>query len=234
VKLLVVEDEERLASFLHKGLRAHGYTVEWVQYGQDALRRLMHPGISLVILDLGLPDLDGLDVLEGLRARGSAVPVLVLSARGRVGDRVTGLNLGADDYLGKPFAFEELLARVRANLRPRATGSPGELQAGRISIDPLRREVAVDGRAVSLSAREFCLLKAFADHPGQVLSRQDLLSMAWDIDFGPQTNLVDVYVGYLRRKLGERTIATVRGAGYCLPTGSQPASPNGPDSHSQR
>jgi len=151
-----------------------------------------------------------------------------------VGDRFTGLNLGADDYLGKPFAFEELLARVRANLRPRATGSSGELQAGRISIDPLRREVAVDGRAVSLSAREFCLLKAFADHPGQVLSRQELLSMAWDIDFDPQTNLVDVYVGYLRRKLGERAIATVRGAGYCLPTGSQPASPNGPDSHSQR
>jgi DNA-binding response OmpR family regulator len=173
-------------------------------------------------------------MLEGLRARGSAVPVLVLSARGRVGDRVTGLNLGADDYLGKPFAFEELLARVRANLRPRAAGPPGELQAGRISIDPLRREVTVDGRAVSLSAREFSLLKAFADHPGQVLSRQELLSMAWDIDFDPQTNLVDVYVGYLRRKLGEPTITTVRGAGYCLPTGSQPASPNGPDSHWHR
>src|SRR5207245_535299 len=172
VNLLVVEDEERVAWFLAKGLRAHGYTVEWVQTGQDALQRLMHPGISLVILDLGLPDLDGLQVLEGLRERGSTVPVLVLSARGRLDDRVKGLNLGADDYLGKPFAFEELLARVRANLRPRATGPAGVLQAGRISIDPLRREVAVDGRAVSLSAREFYLLKAFADHPGQVLSRQ--------------------------------------------------------------
>jgi DNA-binding response OmpR family regulator len=149
VTLLVVEDEQRLASFLNKGLRAHGYTVEWVQTGQDALRRLAHPGITLVILDLGLPDLDGLDVLQGLRERGLAVPVLVLSARGRVDDRVTGLNLGADDYLGKPFAFEELLARVRANLRPRPTGPPGLLQAGRISIDPLRREVTVDGRAVS-------------------------------------------------------------------------------------
>jgi DNA-binding response OmpR family regulator len=234
VRLLVVEDEERVASFLDKGLRAHGYTVEWVQNGQDALRRLLHPGISLVILDLGLPDLDGLDVLVGLRERGSAVPVLVLSARGRVDDRVTGLNLGADDYLGKPFAFEELLARVRANLRPRATRSPGMLQAGRISIDPLRREVTVDGRAVNLSAREFCLLKAFADHPGQVLSRQELLSMAWGIDFDPQTNVVDVYVRYLRRKLGEPTIATVRGAGYRLPAGSQPASPNGSDSHWQR
>jgi len=233
VKLLVVEDEQRVASFLEKGLQAHGYAVEWLQHGQDALRRLTHPGISLVILDLGLPDLDGLDVLEGLRERGSAVPVLVLSARGCVGDRVQGLNLGADDYLGKPFAFEELLARVRANLRPRATGPPGALQAGSISIDPLRREVAVDGRAVSLSAREFYLLKTFADHPGQVLSRQELLSMAWGIDFDPQTNVVDVYVGYLRRKLGEPTIATVRGAGYRLPTGSQPASPNGPGSHRQ-
>ena len=233
MKLLVVEDEERVASFLEKGLRAHGYTVEWVQKGQDALRRLMHPGISLVILDLGLPDLDGLDVLEGLRQRGSAVPVLVLSARGRVDDRVTGLNLGADDYLGKPFAFEELLARVRANLRPRTTGPPSVLQAGVISINPLRREVIVDGRPVSLSAREFSLLKAFADHPGQVLSRQELLSMAWNIDFDPQTNLVDVYVGYLRRKLGEPTITTIRGAGYCLQTGSQAASPDGPDTRGQ-
>ena len=230
MKLLVVEDEQRVASFLRKGLRAHGYEVEWVQTGRDAIRRLIDPGISLVILDLGLPDLDGLDVLGGLRERGSAVPVLVLSARGRVGDRVTGLNLGADDYLGKPFAFAELLARVRANLRPRATGPPTVLQGGRISIDPLRREVTVDGRAVSLSAREFALLKAFADHPGQVLSRQELLSMAWDIDFDPQTNLIDVYVGYLRRKLGEPTITTIRGAGYRLQTGSQPA-PNRPDSH---
>ena len=214
--LLIVEDEDRLASFLDKGLRAHGYDVEWMQTGQNALRRLLHPGIALVILDLGLPDLDGLEVLQGLREHGSAVPVLVLSARGRVGDRVTGLNLGADDYLGKPFAFEELLARVRANLRPRPAGSPGVLQAVGISIDPLRREVTVNGRAVSLSAREFSLLKAFADHPGEVLSRQELLSMAWDINFDPNTNLVDVYVGYLRRKIGEPTITTVRGAGYRL------------------
>jgi two-component system response regulator QseB len=232
VRLLVVEDEQRLAAFLRKGLCARGYDVEWVATGQDALRRLTHSGISLVILDLTLPDLDGLDVLEGLRERGSAVPVLVLSARGRLDDRVRGLNLGADDYLGKPFAFEELLARVRANLRPRTSAPPGALQAGRISIDPLRREATVDGRAVSLSAREFSLLKAFADHPGQVLSRQKLLSMAWDIDFDPQTNLVDVYVGYLRRKLGEPTITTIRGVGYRLQGGCQAAT-NGPSSSRQ-
>ena len=216
--VLVVEDEERVASFLEKGLRAHGYAVEWVQTGEDALRRLMHAGISLVILDLGLPGLDGLDVLAGLRERGSAVPVLVLSARGRVDDRVKGLNRGADDYLGKPFAFEELLARVRANLRPRATISPSVVRIGGIGIDLLRREVTVGGRTVSLSAREFSLLKVFADHPGKVLSRQQLLSMAWGMDFDPQTNLVDVYVGYLRRKLGEPVIETVRGAGYCMST----------------
>jgi DNA-binding response OmpR family regulator len=168
-----------------------------------------------------------------LRGRGSTIPVLVLSARGRVDDRVKGLNLGADDYLGKPFAFEELLARVQANLRPRAAGPPGVLQAGGINIDPLRREVTVDGRVVSLSAREFSLLKAFADHPGEVLSRQELLSMAWDINFDPGTNLVDVYVGYLRRKLGEPVIETVRGAGYRLPTEGHAASPNGPDRHKQ-
>jgi DNA-binding response OmpR family regulator len=216
MRLLIVEDEERVASFLEKGLRAHGYTVEWVRTGQAALRRLTDPGISLVILDLGLPDLDGLDVLDNLRQRGSAIPVLVLSARGRIGDRVKGLNLGADDYLGKPFAFEELLARVRANLRPRAAVSPSVVQAGSIRIDLLRREATVGERTVSLSARELSLLKAFADNPGQVLSRQELLSMAWAMDFDPQTNLVDVYVGYLRRKLGEPIIETVRGAGYCL------------------
>jgi DNA-binding response OmpR family regulator len=216
VTLLVVEDEERVASFVEKGLRAHGYAVEWVQTGQDALRRMIQPGISLVVLDLGLPDLDGLEVLKALRGSGSAVPVLVLTARGRVDDRVRGLNLGADDYMGKPFAFEELLARVRANLRLRATSPPGVLEVGGLRIDPLRHEVTTVRGTVSLSAREFALLKVFADHPGQVLSRQELLSMAWDINFDPQTNPVDVYVGYLRRKLGERTIATARGEGYCL------------------
>jgi DNA-binding response OmpR family regulator len=214
VRLLVVEDEERVASFLGKGLRAHGYEVEWVRTGQDALRQAMDPEVALVILDLGLPDLDGLDVLAAMRERGSLVPVLVLSARGRVGDRVRGLNLGAHDYLGKPFAFEELLARVRANLRPRAAVPDGVLRGDGISIDLVRREATIGGRTVTLSARELSLLKAFVGHPRQVLSRQELLSMAWGMDFDPGTNLVDVYVGYLRRKLGEPVIQTVRGSGY--------------------
>ncbi len=216
MKLLVVEDEQRVASFLVKGLRANGYGVEWVSTGRDALRRAMDADVSLVILDLGLPDLDGLEVLESLRKRGATVPVLVLSARGRVNDRVKGLDLGADDYLAKPFAFEELLARIRANLRPRAEVSAGVLRAGGISVDQVRHEATVGGRTFSLSAREFALLQAFVGHPSQVLSRQELLSMAWDTDFDPGTNLVDVYVGYLRRKLGEALIETVRGSGYRL------------------
>jgi DNA-binding response OmpR family regulator len=216
VKLLVVEDEERVASFLAKGLRANGYGVEWVSTGRDALRRAVDADVSLVILDLGLPDLDGLEVLESLRKRGATVPVLVLSARGRVNDRVKGLDLGADDYLAKPFAFEELLARIRANLRPRADVSAGVLRAGGISVDQVRHEATVGGRTFTLSAREFALLQAFVGHPSQVLSRQELLSMAWDMNFDPGTNLVDVYVGYLRRKLGEALIETVRGSGYRL------------------
>jgi DNA-binding response OmpR family regulator len=225
VNLLVVEDEERIASFLAKGLRAHGYSVEWVSSGREALRRVTRPDISLVILDLGLPDLDGLAVLAGLRERGSTVPVLVLSARARVDDRVKGLDLGADDYLAKPFAFEELLARVRANLRPWAAVSPSVLRFGGIYVDVLRREATVDGRPVSLSAREFSLLRAFVGHPRQVLSRQQLLSMAWGMNFDPGTNLVDVYVGYLRRKLGGPVIETVRGAGYRLRVDGQASYP---------
>jgi DNA-binding response OmpR family regulator len=217
VNVLVVEDEELIASFLEKGLRAHGYGVVWVRSGREGLTRAAEADISLLILDLGLPDLDGLEVLQGLRERGDDVPVLVLSARARVTDRVEGLNLGADDYLVKPFAFEELLARVRANLRPRGQGSPSTLlHAAGIRIDLLLREVTIDGRAVSLSGREFSLLKAFVTHPRQVLSRQELLSMAWGMHFDTRTNLVDVYVRYLRRKLGGHIIQTVPRVGYRL------------------
>lgn len=215
--ILVVEDEELIASFLEKGLRAHGYGVVWVRNGREALERSALEDISLVILDLGLPDLDGLEVLRGLRERGNTVPVLVLSARARVADRVQGLNLGADDYLVKPFAFEELLARVRANLRPRGLAVPDALlHVGGISLDLMLRVVTVDGRSVSLSAREFSVLKAFVSHPREVLSRQDLLSMAWGMDFDTRTNLVDVYVRYLRRKLGGHIIETIHGVGYRL------------------
>ena len=225
MKILIVEDEDRIAAFLEKGLTAHGYAVVWARTGREGLRLGIGPDVSLVILDLKLPDIDGLEVLRALRARGATVPVLILSARGRVDDRVHGLDLGADDYLGKPFAFSELLARIRARLRPGPSIRAGVLHAGGVNLDVVTREVTVGGRKVTLSAREFSLLRAFADHPGQTLSRPELLSMAWNMDFDPQTNLVDVYVGYLRRKLGERAIETVRGAGYRLRAGDSPASP---------
>lgn len=223
MKLLVVEDEARIAAFLEKGLTAHGYAVEWAATGTEALRLGMARDIALVILDLKLPDLDGLDVLAALRERGAAMPVLILSARAALDDRIRGLDLGADDYLAKPFAFTELLARIRARLRPwpaPGAGSlpagAGVLRAGGIHLDLLTREVTAAGRTVSLSDREFSLLRAFVSHPRRVLSRRELLEMAWEMDFDPQTNLVDVYVGYLRRKLGEAMIETVRGAGYRL------------------
>jgi DNA-binding response OmpR family regulator len=218
MKLLVVEDEPRIAAFLEKGLTAHGYAVEWASTGGEALRLGVAPGVDLVILDLKLPDLDGLDVLAGLRERGAMMPVLILSALGQVDDRVRGLDLGADDYLAKPFVFEELLARIRARLRPGPGSAAGVLRAGGIYLDVLTREVTAAGRTVGLSDREFALLRAFVSHPGQVLSRRELLAIAWDTDFDPHTNLVDVYVGYLRRKLGGAVIETVRGAGYRLRT----------------
>lgn len=218
MKLLVVEDEERIASFLHKGLTAHGYAVEWASTGGEALRLGTSPDIALVILDLKLPDLDGLEVLAKLREQGVTVPVLILSARAQVADRVRGLELGADDYLMKPFAFEELLARVRARMRSRPAAAAGAPPAGDICLDVLTRKVTIAGRTVSLSEREFSLLRAFVGHPRQVLSRRELLAMAWGMNFDPQTNLVDVYVGYLRRKIGEPVIETVRGAGYRLRT----------------
>jgi len=218
VKLLVVEDEERIASFLDKGLTSHGYAVERASTGAEALQLGTGPDVALVILDLRLPDLDGFEVLAGLREQGVTVPVLILSARAQVADRVRGLDLGADDYLAKPFAFDELLARVRARLRSRPAADVGMPRAGDISLDVLTREATIAGRTVSLSEREFSLLRAFVGHPRQVLSRRELLAMAWGMNFDPRTNLVDVYVGYLRRKIGEPMIETVRGAGYRLRT----------------
>jgi two-component system, OmpR family, response regulator len=218
VKLLVVEDEERIASFLDKGLTAHGYSVEWASTGAEALQLGTGPDVALVILDLKLPDLDGLEVLAGLREQGVTVPVLILSARAQVADRVRGLDLGADDYLAKPFMFDELLARVRARLRSGPAAAVGTPRAGDISLDVLTREATIAGRRVNLSEREFSLLRAFVGHPRQVLSRRELLALAWGMEFDPRTNLVDVYVGYLRRKIGEPMIETVRGAGYRLRT----------------
>ena len=171
---------------------------------------------ALFVLDLGLPGMDGLEVLKRLRERGDRTPVIILTARGTVGERVLGLELGADDYLAKPFAFEELLARIRVQLRERMASGATKLQAGGVSLDLQTRRVRVGAEEIELTAREFSLLEVFLRHPGQVLSREQLLSRVWNYDFDPGTNIVDVYVGYLRRKIGGEVLQTVRGAGYRL------------------
>jgi DNA-binding response OmpR family regulator len=214
VKILVVEDEERIATFLVKGLSREGYDLEHVKSGHDALERA--GGSDLVILDLGLPDIDGLDVLTSLRAEREDVQVIVLTARDGVDDRVEGLEAGADDYLVKPFAFEELLARVRARVRAMDQQRPRILRWGAVRMDRLARRVTVDGRRIDLSAREFELLEAFLHRPSEIHTREALLASVWGLGFDPRSNLVDVYVRYLRRKLGPGRIETVKGSGYRL------------------
>ena len=169
-----------------------------------------------MILDLGLPGMDGFEVLEAVRARGEAMPVIILTARDDVDDKVRGLDAGADDYVTKPFKFEELLARVRARLRSEAGHEEVELAVGDVKLDLRSRRAHVAGRHMELSTREFALLETFMRHPGQVLSREQLLSRVWGYDFDPGSNVVDVYVGYLRKKVGADAIETVRGAGYRL------------------
>jgi two-component system, OmpR family, copper resistance phosphate regulon response regulator CusR len=215
-RILIAEDEARIASFVEKGLRANGFTTEVAANGEDALRLARSGKFDLLVLDLGLPRLDGFDVLRELRRTNQTLPVVILTARDSVRDTVAGLEGGADDYITKPFRFEELLARVRLRLRGERAAEPTVLNAGDASLDLRTRQAMVDGKAVDLSAREFALAEVFFRHPGQVLSREQLLSHVWGYDFDPGSNVVDVYVGYLRRKLGRDRIASVRGMGYRL------------------
>ncbi len=214
MKVLVVEDEAKIASFIVKGLTAAGYEAQHVSTGTEAIAAAPHADV--VVLDLGLPDVDGVDVLEKMRAGGVEAQVIVLTARGEIADRVDGLERGADDYLTKPFAFEELLARIRARVRTLEQVERRDLAACGIRMDLLERRVSVDGRTVELSARQFGLLEVFLRAPGRVLTREHLLAQVWGIDFDPGTNVVDVYVGYLRRKVGPDRIETVRSQGYRL------------------
>jgi DNA-binding response OmpR family regulator len=216
-RILIVEDEERISSFLAKGLRAEGHVTTTAADGRDGLDLALRGDVDLVILDIGLPGIDGFELLDRLRAQGSSVPVIVLTARDSVGDTVSALDGGADDYMPKPFRFAELLARVRLRLRqcPDAPAPRDEsLAAGGVSLDLRTRRAAVGGRQVDLSAREFRLAEMFMANAGQVLSREQLLDHVWGMDFDPGSNVVDVYVGYLRKKLGPGTITTVRGMGY--------------------
>ncbi len=215
-RILVVEDEPRIASFLQKGLRAEGHVTTVVDNGDDASAVARSEDFDLVLLDVGLPGKDGFAVLADLRRRGERLPVILLTARDSVPDRVNGLDTGADDYVTKPFSFEELRARVRVRLRESSDDDPTTLAAGRVRLDLLSRTATVDERTVELTAQEFVLAEVLLRHPQQVLSREQLLSQVWGYDYDPGSNIVDVYVGYLRRKLGTGVIETVRGVGYRL------------------
>ena len=215
-RVLIIEDEARIASFIEKGLRANGLTPTVVANGVSGLDMVMTGEFDLVVLDIGLPAMDGFTVLRRLRQARSQVPVIVLTARDSVTDTVAALEGGANDYMAKPFKFEELLARVRLRLRSNNAPEVTVLQHGDVSLDLRTRRAAVDGRTVELSAREFALAEMFWRNPGQVLSREQLLSHVWGYDFDPSSNVVDVYVGYLRKKLGPSLIQTVRGMGYRL------------------
>ena len=217
-RILIAEDEERIVAFLDKGLRANGYTVVAVATGPDAEALARDESFDLMILDLGLPGRDGREVLRAIRNRGERLPVIVLTARDGVDDTVGSLEQGADDYVTKPFRFEELLARIRLRLRTEPATETTILSAGVVSLDLRSRRATSDDRTIDLTAREFALLETFLRHPGQVLSREQLLSHVWGYDFDPGSNVVDVYVRYLRRKLGEGRIETVRGMGYRLVT----------------
>jgi DNA-binding response OmpR family regulator len=215
-RILIAEDEHGISSFLEGGLRAAGFAATVVEDGASALALARTGEFDLVVLDLGLPTRDGLSVLEELRSGGDRLPVVVLTARSELDDMVAGLDLGADDYVTKPFRFEELLARIRARLRVGGAVEERELRAGDVSLDLMTRRARVADREVELSAREFALAEVFFRNAGQVLSREQLLSLVWGYDRDPGSNVVDVYVGYLRKKLGEDVIATVRGMGYRL------------------
>jgi DNA-binding response OmpR family regulator len=216
-RILIVEDEPRIASFMSKGLAADGYTTTVCGDGVTGLDLALSGDFDLMILDIGLPRLDGYGVLDGLRSQGSGMPVIVLTARDSVTDTVHALEGGADDYMPKPFRFAELLARVRLRLRT-ANDQPAAREdavtVGPVRLDLRSRVASRDGRDSELSAREFQLLELFMLNAGQVLSREQLLSHVWGYDYDPGSNVVDVYVGYLRRKLGTDTISTVRGMGY--------------------
>jgi len=212
-RILVVDDEPHIAALVGRALAAEGHEVVVAETGPDALTRAVEPDIDLVVLDVGLPGMDGIEVLRRLRAHGSTVPVIILTARSGTRDTVDGLDAGANDYVSKPFVVAELLARVRSRLRESAAAT-GVITRGDVTLDVLARRATINDREVDLSAREFALAEQFLRNAGEVLSRETLLSRVWGLDFDPGSNVVDVYVRYLRSKFGPERISTVRGAGY--------------------
>jgi len=220
MRILVVEDEPSIADFIERGLRSEGYAVTCAHDGEAAEVEALTGDFGLVLLDVLLPKKNGLEVLKAMRARDTETPVILLTARGEIEHKVEGLDLGATDYMVKPFSFEELLARIRAHLRKPQQSGAGGLEVGDIALDFRTREVKRAGEDVRLTSREFELLAYLMRHPNQVLSRSQILNAVWGYDYDPGTNVLEVYIGYLRRKLesadGPVPIETVRSAGYRL------------------
>lgn len=222
MRILVVEDELKMARAIRRGLEREGYAVDVAPDGDDALFQALENTYDAIVLDVMLPGRDGFSVCEELRAKGRWAPVLMLTARGTIDDRIKGLDVGADDYLIKPFAFGELLARIRALLRRGPTERPAILTYGDIVLDPASHTVKRAGQPVELSSREFALLEFLMRHPDEVLTRTQILDHVWDYNYDGLSNVVDVYIGYLRKKLekpfGSQIIRAVRGVGYVLET----------------
>ena len=223
MRILVVEDEPGITNFVRQGLTEAGYAVDVAWDGREGLNYVLAADYDILVLDIMLPEMNGLDLLRELRARGYKTPTLMLTARDTIDNRVTGLDAGADDYLVKPFAFPELLARVRALLRRPPLQAGSVLQVGDLEMNPATREVKCDGQLIDPSPREYAVLEYLMRHPNQVLTRTQIGEHVWNFDFYHESNVVDVYIGYLRRKIekvgGRAFIQTIRGVGYCLNSG---------------
>ncbi|MEA2451978.1 MAG: two-component system, OmpR family, response regulator [Actinomycetota bacterium] len=228
MRILVVEDEVKMAALVKRGLEEEGYSVDTAATGGEAVWLGTENPYDAIVLDLMLPDLDGFEVCRKLREAGRWAPVIMLTARDAVSDRVRGLDAGADDYLTKPFSFAELLARLRSLMRRGQVERPAQLEVGGLVMDPSGRRIEIDGHTVDLTAKEFSLLEFFMRHPDEVLSRTRILEHVWDFAYEGDSNVVDVYVRYLREKVdrpfGRKSLETVRGAGYRLKREGQSAS----------
>ena len=220
MRLLVIEDQDKVSGFIQKGLEEEGYAVDIARDGREGLSMALDRVHDLIILDIQLPKIDGLQILRELRDQGVATPVLLLTVRATIEDKVLGLDSGADDYLPKPFAFQELVARIRALLRRRPDTEPALIKIADLTLDPARRMVMRGDRRIDLSPREFSLLNYFMRNPERVLTRTMITEHVWDYDFDSDTNVIDVYVNYLRKKIdtgrNNKLIQTVRGVGYMM------------------